>query len=44
MESGTIFSYKRRGGGAMQQEALNLVEFQRKFAIEEACMEHLFTL
>ena len=28
----------------MQQERLNLVEFQRKFATEEACMEHLFKL
>ena len=28
----------------MQQERLNLVEFQRKFATEEACVEHLFKL
>jgi transposase-like protein len=28
----------------MQQESMSLVEFQRKFATEEACMEHLFKL
>ena len=28
----------------MQQESVSLVEFQRRFATEEACMEHLFKL
>jgi hypothetical protein len=28
----------------MQQEPLNLVDLQRKFATEEACGEHLFRL
>jgi transposase-like protein len=28
----------------MQQEPLNLVEFQRRFSSEESCMEHLFAL
>ena len=28
----------------MQQESMSLVEFQRRFVSEEACMEHLFRL
>ena len=28
----------------MQQESMSLVEFQRRFVSDEACMEHLFRL